>query len=121
MDRGMTEMHHLKVDDVVWFVGNPYGYTVQAVAGPWVVLTRPAPEWRTVLYTVLNADTKLRGRDDMHGLNYETRRGCEHAALLFTSGVVRHSIRHPPVHSAIERVMSVDDLVDLPVLELDPV
>ncbi len=88
----------------VWFADEQRPYTVQAVAGPWVVLTKPFAARATVLYTVLNRDTMLRGRDDYSGLGYETREDCEAAAAMFGSGEAEHSHRYPPIPVRLRRV-----------------
>lgn len=49
-------------------------WTVRAVTkhGRFVILTQPFNLKRTVLYTVIDFDRGVRGRDDMYGVGYET-------------------------------------------------
>lgn len=103
-DQISYEVVPLSVDDRVWFTDERLPYTVQAVAGPWAVLTKPFAARGTVLYTVLNVETGWRGRDNYSGLGYETREECEQAAEMFASGEAEHSHRHPPITAFVKDV-----------------
>lgn len=104
-----TDLPPLAVGDRVWFVEEVRAYTVQAVSpdGQWVALTKPFPARRTVLYTVLDRRTGLRGRDDYGGLGYETRQACEEAIARFTDGDAEHSRRHRPIPARLAKVEHV--------------
>lgn len=97
----------LAVGDRVWFVEERLPYTVQAVSpdGRWAALTKPFAARRTVLYTVLDRDRMVRGRDDrLFGLGYETREACEAMIAMFTDGDAEHSHRYPPIPVRMAKV-----------------
>jgi hypothetical protein len=72
----------LKVGDRIKFRGERQRYTVRAVSvdGRWVICTKPLNIRKTVLYTVIDFDSNVRGPDNYGGLGYET--GGQIAAAL---------------------------------------
>lgn len=64
----------LAVGDKVKFRNGVRRWTVRGVtrAGRFVILTQPFNPQRTVLYTVVDFDWGIRGRDNYYGLGYET-------------------------------------------------
>lgn len=73
----------LRVDDRVWLDGKAQCWTVQARDDRYIILTKPFNLRRTVLYTVIDLELGIRGRDDYHGLGYETLEQCERALARF--------------------------------------
>lgn len=69
----------------------------------WAVCTKPFKPKDTVIYTVVDFRDQVRGRDDCHGLGYETREQCENARDMFESGEAEHSHRHPPIALNVTR------------------
>lgn len=98
-------MIRIQPGDRLTFAEERNPYTVQAVSsdGRWVAATKPFPARDTVLYTVIDFAERLRGRDNCHGLGYETREACENAIAAFESGEARHSHRHPPINLHLTR------------------
>ena len=103
----------LAVGDRVWFVEERLAYTVQAVSpdGRWVAATKPFAARRTVLYTVIDRDRQVRGRDDHFGLGYETREACEAAIARFADGSVEHSRRHRPIPVRLAKVQRAGEVL----------
>lgn len=64
----------LQAGDKVALSDTKRKWTVRGVtrAGRFVILTQPFNLKRTVLYTVIDFDRGVRGRDDMYGVGYET-------------------------------------------------
>lgn len=64
----------LQVGDKVKLAATKRQWTVRAVtnAGRFAILTQPFNLQRTVLYTVIDFDRGVRGRDNYYGLGYET-------------------------------------------------
>lgn len=98
----------LRVDDRVWFSEERLPYTVQAVSedGRWAACTKPFAARRTVLYTLVDTVSELRGVDDSIGnsLGYESREECETAIGLIASGEFEYSRRRPPIPLRISRI-----------------
>lgn len=102
----MTDLKiHLSVGDKVKFAEEKQRYSVRAVSsdGRWAVCTKPFNPLHTVLYTVVDLEDQVRGRDDCHGLGYETDELCAAACAMFESGEAEHSLRrHPPIRLRID-------------------
>jgi hypothetical protein len=64
----------LSVGTKVKFASESQRYTVQAVTrgGRFAILTKPFNVRHTVLYSVVDFDRGVRGRDNYYGLGYET-------------------------------------------------
>lgn len=64
----------LRVGDRVRFGATKQRWAVQAVTdqGRFAILTKPFNAQRTVLYTIVDFDRGVRGKDNFHGLGYET-------------------------------------------------
>lgn len=64
----------LKVGDKVNLASSKRAWTVRGVTdrGRFVILTQPFNVRRTVLYTVIDFDRGIRGRDNYYGLGYES-------------------------------------------------
>jgi hypothetical protein len=100
-----TTMISVRPGDKIGFVEERNSYTVQAVSsdGRWAVCTKEFAACDTVIYTVVDFENQVRGRDDCHGLGYETREQCERARDMFDSGEAEHSHRYPPIALNINR------------------
>lgn len=64
----------LQVGDRVKLAGDVQRWTVRGVTtgGRFAILTKPFNFQRTVLYTVIDFERGVRGRDNHHGLGYES-------------------------------------------------
>lgn len=64
----------LEVGDKVLLATHKRPWTVRGVTngGRFVILTKPHNPLRTVVYTVIDFDRGVRGKDDHYGLGYET-------------------------------------------------
>lgn len=64
----------LEVDDRVNLADSKRAWTVRGVTrgGRFVILTQPFNLKRTVLYSVIDFDRGVRGKDNCYGLGYET-------------------------------------------------
>jgi hypothetical protein len=90
----------------IWFEEERNPYTIKAVSrgGRWAVCTKPFAARSTVVYTVVDFQLGLRGRDDHHGLGYETDEDCRAALAMFEAGDAEHSHRYPPIPLRIKKI-----------------
>lgn len=95
----------MEAGDKVWFAEEKLPYTVKAVSGDgrWAVCTKPFAARRTVIYTVVDFREQVRGRDNFHGLGYETDEQCRDAVAMFEAGDAEHSHRYPPIKLRVAR------------------
>lgn len=98
-------MIQVQPGDKIGFAEERNSYTVQAVSsdGRWAVCTKEFAACDTVIYTVVDFQRQVRGRDDHHGLGYGSREQCENACAMFESGEAEHSHRHQPIALNITR------------------
>lgn len=98
-------MIQIQPGDKIGFAEERNSYTVQAVSsdGRWAVCTKEFAACDTVIYTVVDFQDGVRGRDDHHGHGYETREQCENACAMFESGEAEHSHRHQPIALNVTR------------------
>lgn len=70
----VTPRPAFKVGDKVKLADTKQRWTVKGVtaAGRFVILTKPFNPKPSVLYTVIDFDRGVRGRDDMYGIGYDT-------------------------------------------------
>lgn len=74
----------IKVGDRVWFTEEKRPYTVQARNARYIVCTKPFPPKKTVIYTIIDTQEKVRGPDNLvFSTGYETREMCEYSLSLF--------------------------------------
>ena len=75
----------LEPGDKVKLADTKRKWTVQGVTnrGRFVILTQPFNLKRTVLYTVIDFDRGVRGRDDMYGIGYENDDDIAAAVHMF--------------------------------------
>lgn len=97
----------LSVGNRIKFAGEKQRYTVRAVSadGRWVICTKPFNARRTVIYTVVDFDSGVRGPDNFHGLGYETEAEIAAAMARFEAGTAEVSLRYD-VYLDIEDVQA---------------
>jgi hypothetical protein len=105
--RQPVERIELHVGDKVKFASEKGPYTVRAVSadGRWVICTKPFNPQRTVLYTVIDWDSGVRGPDDYGGLGYETPEQIAAAMARFEDNDAEITVRYD-VYLDIEKVIS---------------
>lgn len=98
-------MIRVQSGDKIRFAEERNSYTVQVVSsdGRWAVCTKVFAPADTVIYTVVDFEDQVRGRDNFHGLGYETPEECRRACGMFESGEATYSHRHPPIPLNITR------------------
>lgn len=85
----------MQIDDKIKFEGEKHRYTVQACDERFIIATKPFNAQKTVLYTIIDLERKVRGRDNLifsHG--YESRSDCEENLLRLQEGSMEVSYRH---------------------------
>lgn len=94
--REPVERIALGVGDRVRFKGERQRYTVRAVSsdGRWVICTKPFNLQRTVLYTVVDFDSGVRGPDNYGGLGYESEQQIAEALDMFEADDAEVSVRY---------------------------
>jgi hypothetical protein len=78
-----TEAASLCIGDRLWLDDKRQSWTVQARGDRYIVLTKPFNLQHTTIYTVIDLELGIRGRDNWYGLGYETRKECEDALARF--------------------------------------
>mgnify|MGYP000539358961 CR=1 FL=1 len=85
----------MKVDDKVKFKKENQRYTVQACNEKFAICTKPFNPRKTVLYTIIDFEKKIRGAENMvFGLGAETREQCEEMLQRVTNGESEVSSRN---------------------------
>lgn len=95
--RAPMERVPLAVGDKVKFAEERLRYTVRAVSadGRWVILTKPFNPRRTVLYTIIDWDSGVRGPDDMvFGWGYEDDDQVMSNMAALEAGGMKVSVRY---------------------------
>ena len=68
----------ISVGSKIKFAGERLRYTVQARSDRYVICTKPFNPRKTVLYSIIDFERNVRGRDNLiFGMGYETRQQCE--------------------------------------------
>lgn len=90
----------MKVGDKIKFVEEKQRYTVQAASDRFLVCTKPMNALRTVLYTIVDFEFGIRGRENLiFCAGFETRDQCEEALQRLESGETAVSTRsHIPLN-----------------------
>lgn len=106
LTRKPIERTPIAVGSAVRFNGEQHWYTARAVGsdGRWVICTRPITAAdredfdddgsSTVIYTVIDFDSGVRGPDNYYGLGYETPEEIADAMARFEEGRAEVSVRH---------------------------
>lgn len=94
--RTPVERVSMRVGDKVRFDSEKQRYTVRAVSadGRWVICTKPFNLQHTVLYTVIDFDSGVRGPDNYGSLGYETPEQIARAMARFEAGDAEVSYRY---------------------------
>ena len=88
----------------VWFAGEKKPYKVRARNERYLICTKPFNPKRTVLYTIVDLERRVRGRDNMiFGMGYETDEDIAETMAALAAGDVEVSYRHF-VNLEVERV-----------------
>ena len=83
------------VGDKIRFAEEKQAYTVQARGKRFVVCTKPFNPRRTVLYTVIDVEQRVRGTENLlFGIGAETREQCEEMLARLESGASEVSYRN---------------------------
>jgi hypothetical protein len=94
--RSAVERVDLAVGDKVKFAEERTRYTVRAVSadGRWAICTRPFNLQRTVLYSIIDFDSGVRGSDNMvFSFGYESDEQIAENMSRLESGVMEVSVR----------------------------
>ena len=98
LSRHPVDRVELRPGDRVEFDGDVrrVWWTVRAVSqdGRWAILTVPFNLHRTVLYTVVDFDSGVRGPDNYGGLGYESDEAIAAALARFEAGDAEVSVRY---------------------------
>lgn len=92
---GLYEFRKIPVGAKIWFRGEKQGYTVRASNVAFAVLTKPFNARKTVLYTVIDWESNIRGTEDLiFGMGAETDQECAEMLERFTQGESEVSTRN---------------------------
>lgn len=86
----------LNPGDRIKFAGEKQRYTVRAVSsdGRWAICTKPFNLQHTVLYTIVDFDSGVRGPDNYGGLGYESGDEIRRAMNWLEAGDAEVSYRY---------------------------
>lgn len=103
--RQPVERIALNVGDKIRFKGERQRYTVRAVSqdGRWAICAKPFNLQQTVLYTVIDFDSGVRGPDNYGGVGYEDDEQIAAALARFEAEDAEVSVRYD-VYLDIESV-----------------
>lgn len=88
-------MKKFKVGDKVRFEGERNAYTIRACDSRYLICTKPFNPRKTVLYTIVDLQEKVRGTENLiFGLGFETDEDCQEALLRLQSGETEISYRN---------------------------
>lgn len=89
-------MNNYKVGDKIKFQEEKHRYTIQACDSRYLVCTKPMNLYHTVLYTIVDLQEGIRGRNNQvfNSYHYKTREGCEECLNDLNSGEVKISFRN---------------------------
>lgn len=85
----------MKLGDKIKFSEEKQKYTVRAISGRYAVCTKPFNVRKTVLYTVVDFEQKIRGTENLvFGLGAETDEQCKEMLNRLDSGETEVSYRN---------------------------
>ena len=88
-------MRKFKVGDKIHFVGERNAYTIRACDSRYQICTKPFNPQRTVLYTIVDLQEKIRGTENLvFGMGFETDEECQEALQRLQSGKTEISYRN---------------------------
>ena len=83
------------VGDRIRFAGERNDYTVRASDDRYLICTKPFNCMGTTLYTIVDLQDRVRGREDLiFGASFETDEDCRNALARVSSGLTGISHRH---------------------------
>lgn len=83
------------VGDNLRFAGERVRYTVRAIGKRYVICTKPFNPLHTLLYTIIDLELNIRGRENLiFGLGFETDEDCREALIRLESGETEVSSRY---------------------------
>jgi hypothetical protein len=85
----------MKIGDKIKFEGEKQRYTVQAFDSRYIICTKPFNVQKTVLYTIVDLERKVRGADNLvfsHG--YESQLDCEQNLKSLQDGSMEVTYRN---------------------------
>jgi hypothetical protein len=90
-----THRQTLVEGDRVHFAGEKRPYTVRAANARWAICTKPFNLKRTTLYTIIDFERDVRGRENLiFGMGFETDEDCRRALMRLVEGESEVSYRH---------------------------
>lgn len=88
-------MSEFKVGDKVHFEGERNAYTIRACDSRYLVCTKPFNPRKTVLYTIVDLQEKVRGTENLvFGMVFETDDDCKEALERLQYGKTEISYRN---------------------------
>jgi hypothetical protein len=74
----MSKRHKFKIGQKIKFKSEVQRYEVKAASGQYVVCTKPFNARKTVLYTIINLYSHVRGTENLiFGAGAETKKQCQ--------------------------------------------
>lgn len=91
----LMEFRKIPIGAKIWFAGEKQGYTVKASNVAFCVLTKPFNAQKTVLYTIIDWESGIRGAENLvFGMGAETTELCEEMLERLTNGESEVSSRN---------------------------
>lgn len=97
----------MSVGDKVKFTEDKRPFTVRAVSNRYVILTKPFNLEHTVLYTVIDWESGVRGPDNYYSLGYETQEEIDHAMALFNGA---DDMIHPEISTRRDCPINIESV-----------
>lgn len=83
------------VGQKIKFTGEAQAYTVRACSDRFWICTKPFNARRTVLYTIVDTERQVRGKENLiFGMGFETDEQCKQALDRLVTGESEVSHRH---------------------------
>lgn len=106
---GLYGFRRTPVGAKLWFEGDVQGFTVRASNVAFAVCTKPFNARKTVLYTIVDWEQGIRGRENLiFGMGAETDQECEEMLERLTNGESEVSDRH---HTEIKLMKYTDPML----------
>lgn len=84
---GLMHPRKIPVGSKIWFASEKQGYTVRASNVAFAVLTKPFNAQKTVLYTIIDWESGVRGAENLiFGMGAETDKDCQEMLERLTQG-----------------------------------
>lgn len=89
------ETYKIPEGSKIWFMEEKQGFTVRASNVAFAVCTKPMNALKTVLYTIIDWNEQIRGRENLvFGMGTETSKQCNEMLNRLTNGESEVSYRH---------------------------